>query len=45
MVIVLCGRLRVTTGAHHSFALHFDREKPVSIAKTITRFERRSPHQ
>jgi hypothetical protein len=40
----LCGWLRVTTSAHHSFAPHFDREKPVSIAGTITSYDGRNPH-
>ena len=30
--------------AHHSFAPHFDRDKPVSISGTITDYERRNPH-
>ena len=30
--------------AHHSFAPHFDRDKPVSISGTITEYERRNPH-
>jgi len=30
--------------AHHSFAPHFDRDKPVSISGTITEYEQRNPH-
>ena len=30
--------------AHHSFAPHFDSNKPVSISGTITEFEARNPH-
>jgi hypothetical protein len=30
--------------AHHSFAPHFDRSKPVSISGTITEYEGRNPH-
>jgi hypothetical protein len=31
-------------GAHHSFAPHFDRSTPVSIAGTVKEFEARNPH-
>jgi hypothetical protein len=31
-------------GAHHSFAPHFDSQKPVSISGTVTQFEGRNPH-
>lgn len=30
--------------AHHSFAPHFDANKPVSISGTVTEFEARNPH-
>ena len=30
--------------AHHSFAPHFDRSKPVSISGTVTEYEARNPH-
>jgi hypothetical protein len=30
--------------AHHSFAPHFDRDKPVRISGTVTEFEQRNPH-
>lgn len=38
---LLCGSEAL---AHHSFAPHFDRSKPVSISGTITEFEGRNPH-
>jgi hypothetical protein len=31
-------------GAHHSFAPHFDVNKPVSISGRVTQFEARNPH-
>lgn len=34
----------VSANAHHSFAPHFDINKPVSIAGRITQFEARNPH-
>jgi hypothetical protein len=30
--------------AHHSFAPHFDAQKPVDIAGVVTEFEQRNPH-
>ena len=30
-------------GAHHSFAPHFDINKPVSISGKVTQFEARNP--
>jgi hypothetical protein len=30
--------------AHHSFAPHFDANKPVSISGTVTEYESRNPH-
>jgi hypothetical protein len=30
--------------AHHSFAPHFDRDKPVRISGTVTEYEQRNPH-
>jgi Family of unknown function (DUF6152) len=42
VLVVLIGA--ATPAAHHSFAPHFDRDKPVSISGTITEYERRNPH-
>lgn len=36
--------LATATQAHHSFAPHFDANKPVSISGVITEFEQRNPH-
>ncbi len=36
--------LATATQAHHSFAPHFDANKPVSITGVITEFEQRNPH-
>src|SRR6187549_1730716 len=33
-----------TAVAHHSFAPHFDSNKPVSISGKVTQFEARNPH-
>jgi len=33
-----------TASAHHSFAPHFDRDKPVTIAGIVTEYEQRNPH-
>ncbi len=43
---VVIGALVAEPGAlaHHSFAPHFDRSKPVSISGTITQYEARNPH-
>ena len=43
---VLLGSLALPPAAraHHSFAPHFDSQKPVSISGTITAFEARNPH-
>ena len=42
--LVLCTLVSAAALAHHSFAPHFDREKPVSISGTITRYDGRNPH-
>ena len=36
--------LSTAASAHHSFAPHFDRDKPVTISGTITEYEKRNPH-
>lgn len=36
--------ITVSTFAHHSFAPHFDADKPVSITGTIIEYEQRNPH-
>lgn len=41
IAIVLSARPSI---AHHSFAPHFDIDKPVRITGTVTEFERRNPH-
>ena len=43
--MVLAGALAAApASAHHSFAPHFDRDKPVSISGTVTAYEARNPH-
>ena len=42
--LALCTLVSAAALAHHSFAPHFDREKPVSISGTITRYDGRNPH-
>src|SRR5690349_19600469 len=42
---MLAALLAATTAqAHHSFAPHFDINKPVSISGKVTEFEARNPH-
>ena len=36
--------IAVTASAHHSFAPHFDAQKPVNIAGVISEYEQRNPH-
>jgi hypothetical protein len=36
--------IATVAGAHHSFAPHFDINKPVSISGKVTQFEARNPH-
>ena len=38
---LLCARM---ASAHHSFAPHFDADKPISIAGTVKEYEARNPH-
>ncbi|MEO8257729.1 MAG: DUF6152 family protein [Acidobacteriota bacterium] len=45
-VVVIVGALlgAADADAHHSFAPHFDANKPANIAGTVTEFEARNPH-
>ena len=45
-IATLVAAMSVATvaGAHHSFAPHFDINKPVSISGKVTQFEARNPH-
>ena len=43
-LLVTVAALSGTLAAHHSFAPHFDRSKPVSISGTVREFEARNPH-
>jgi len=36
--------LPIGSSAHHSFAPHFDRDKPVTITGTVIEYEQRNPH-
>jgi len=42
--LVAATSLASVAGAHHSFAPHFDSNKPVSISGKVTQFEARNPH-
>jgi hypothetical protein len=45
--VTLLGSMLLLTGsafAHHSFAPHFDADKPVSILGVVTEYEQRNPH-
>jgi len=44
ILIFISTFLPVLASAHHSFAPHFDADKPVSISGTIIEYERRNPH-
>jgi hypothetical protein len=41
---LLLGLLAVPAYAHHSFAPHFDIDKPVDISGKVTEYEARNPH-
>jgi len=41
---LLLATLACHATAHHSFAPHFDADKPVDITGVVTRFEQRNPH-
>jgi hypothetical protein len=41
---LLLGFLAAPAYAHHSFAPHFDIDKPVDISGTVTEYEARNPH-
>jgi hypothetical protein len=42
--LVIATSFATIAGAHHSFAPHFDSNKPVSISGKIIEFEARNPH-
>jgi len=42
--LLLLGLLAAPAYAHHSFAPHFDIDKPVDISGTVTEYEARNPH-
>jgi len=42
--LLFAGCLPLAARAHHSFAPHFDSDKPVTISGTIVEYERRNPH-
>ena len=44
ILFVITTLLPLLASAHHSFAPHFDADKPVSISGTIIEYERRNPH-
>ena len=44
IIILISVVLPVAGFAHHSFAPHFDADKPVEIFGTITEYEQRNPH-
>jgi len=43
MLAAMCA-VTLPVSAHHSFAPHFDADKPVSITGTIIEYEKRNPH-
>jgi len=44
LVLLTGAALAGPVPAHHSFAPHFDRDKPVRISGVVTEFEQRNPH-
>ena len=44
LVAIAALGMQQSASAHHSFAPHFDINKPVTISGTITEFESRNPH-
>ena len=42
--LLLAPLLAAPAHAHHSFAPHFDADKPVDISGTVTEYEARNPH-
>jgi hypothetical protein len=45
IAVIAAGSLGASAAlAHHSFAPHFDANKPVSIAGTVTQYEAQNPH-
>ena len=43
-LLVMVAVLGTGSAAHHSFAPHFDRNKPITISGTVKEFEARNPH-
>jgi hypothetical protein len=43
-VALVATMFATASGAHHSFAPHFDIKKPISISGKVTQFEARNPH-
>jgi len=44
VVVVVAAFVAQAAAAHHSFAPHFDSQKPMRITGTVTRFVARNPH-
>jgi hypothetical protein len=44
MAALACASCAAVALAHHSFAPHFDSNKPVSISGKVVKFEARNPH-
>jgi hypothetical protein len=44
IAVLVISTFATLAGAHHSFAPHFDSNKPVSISGKVIRFEARNPH-